>query len=213
MIANLALVLIMLCNFDLLGATRLHHLIRTMAFQGLLLSLLPLLVPHDEPWFRLGALVAGTIFVKCYFIPSSLLRALERVRIRLEVEPYISPMTSLFLCGLGTFGAISVANVLPLMPDHAGTLIVPASLSTVFTGFLLLVSRRKAITQVVGYVVLENGIYLFGLLLLGSMPVAIETGVLLDLLAGILVMGVIINHIQREFSSLDVGRLSALKEE
>ena len=80
------------------------------------------------------------------------------------------------------------------------------------TGFLVLTTRRKAITQVVGYLVLENGIFIMGLCLLEAMPFLVESGVLLDLFVGIFVMGIIINHIHREFASLDTGRLSALKD-
>ena len=86
----------------------------------------------------------------------------------------------------------------------------PASLATLFSGFLGLTTRRKAISQVTGYLVLENGIYVFGLLLYQSMIV--EVGILLDLLVGIFVMGIVLNHIQREFSSLDTERLSRLRE-
>ena len=85
---------------------------------------------------------------------------------------------------------------------------MPASLATVLTGFLLLTTRSKAITQVIGYLVLENGIFIFGLLLLEAMPFLVEIGVLLDLFVGIFVMGIIINHINREFASLDTRRLA-----
>ena len=77
---------------------------------------------------------------------------------------------------------------------------------------LILTTRRKAITQVVGYLVLENGIFVMGLALLEAMPLLVEAGVLLDLFVGIFVMGIIINHISREFSSMDTARLSSLKE-
>jgi len=73
--------------------------------------------------------------------------------------------------------------------------------------------RRKAISQVLGYLLMENGIFIFGLLLADAMPVMVEAGALLDLLVGIFVMGIVINHISREFSSIDTSRLSALREE
>ncbi|HEU4428038.1 MAG TPA: hydrogenase, partial [Myxococcota bacterium] len=72
--------------------------------------------------------------------------------------------------------------------------------------------RRKAITQVVGYLVLENGIFLMGLTLHEAMPLLVELGVLLDLLVGVFVIGIVLNHINREFSSLDVTRLDTLRE-
>ena len=89
---------------------------------------------------------------------------------------------------------------------------MPTSLATLFTGFLLLISRRKAITQVVGYLILENGIFIFGILLAEAMPLMVEAGVLLDLLVGVFVMGIVIGQINREFSTLDTEQLSALKE-
>ncbi len=90
---------------------------------------------------------------------------------------------------------------------------VPAAAATLMSGFLVLMGRRKAISQVLGYLLMENGIFLFGLLLADAMPVMVEAGALLDLLVGIFVMGIVINHISREFSSIDTSRLSALREE
>ena len=91
-------------------------------------------------------------------------------------------------------------------------IIVPllAALATLLAGFLVLTTRRKAISQVTGYLMLENGIYVFGLLLYQAM--AVEVGVLLDLVVGIFVIGIVLNHIQREFASLDTERLSRLRE-
>jgi hydrogenase-4 component E len=85
-------------------------------------------------------------------------------------------------------------------------------LGAVATGFILLITRYKAITQVIGYLVLENGIFIFGLLLVESMPLVVEMGVLLDLFVGIFVICIIVNHINRAFSSLDTRQLANLKE-
>ena len=85
-------------------------------------------------------------------------------------------------------------------------------LATVWTGFLMLTTRKKAIMQVVGYLILENGIFLFGLLLLEAMPFLVEVGVLLDLFTGVFVMGIAIFHINREFSSISTEHLTGLKE-
>jgi hydrogenase-4 component E len=91
-------------------------------------------------------------------------------------------------------------------------LLIPASLATVAAGFIQLTTRRKAISQVLGYLVLENGIFVFGLLLVEAMPFLVEAGVLLDLFVGIFVLSIIIHHINREFASLDTRRMSLLKE-
>jgi hydrogenase-4 component E len=113
------------------------------------------------------------------------------------------------LGALATGLSLVFAQSLPLAREHAGALLVPASLATVLTGFLVLCTRRKAITQVVGYLTLENGIFVFGLALLDAIPYLVEAGVLLDLFVLILVMGIILDHITREFASSE--QLTALR--
>jgi len=139
-------------------------------------------------------------------------RALRDAAIRREIEPYVGYVTSIILGAVATGVAILFADRLPLAPQHRGSLLVPASLATVLTGFLILTTRKKAITQVVGYLVLENGIFIMGLTLHDALPSLVEVGVLLDLLVAIFVIGIVINHIRREFASLDVAQLDTLKE-
>jgi len=97
------------------------------------------------------------------------------------VEPYIGYGASIVICAVGTAMSLMLAHTLPLEPGTAHPLLVPAGLATLFTGCLLLVSRKKALTQVVGYLVLENGIFLFSLMLVQEMPLLVEAGILLDL--------------------------------
>ena len=208
-IADSILTLVLLTNFFILGTSYLRSAIRGVALQGLLLGILPLFVESDAT-LRLVALVTATTLVKAVVIPGLLLKALRDVHIRHEVEPYLGFVPTLFLCAIGTALALLFADMLPLAREDRIGLFVPASLATLFSGFLCLTTRRKALTQVTGYLVLENGIYIFSLLLYQSMIV--EVGILLDLLVGIFVMGIVINHIQREFSSIDTERLSHLRE-
>jgi hydrogenase-4 component E len=90
-------------------------------------------------------------------------------------------------------------------------LVVPAALFTVLTGVFLIVARRKALTQCLGYLVLENGIYGFGMTAVGDVPALVELGVLLDAFVAVLVMAVAIYHIQEEFEHLDTDQLDTLK--
>ena len=205
------LVVVLLLNLFVLGTSRLRAVINAAAWQGGVLGLLTLLV-HHEIHVQTVAVAAGAILIKGIVIPFLLMRAMRDAAIRREVEPFIGFIPSLFLGAIGTALALLFSDMLPLAPEHEGSLLVPSSLATVFTGFLVLTTRRKAITQVVGYLLLENGIFIMGLCLLDAMPFLVEVGVLLDLFVGIFVMGIIINHISREFASLDVGRLSSLKE-
>jgi hydrogenase-4 component E len=177
----------------------------------MLLGVLPLFV-HPEIGARGGLLVVGTIAIKGFVIPYFLFRAMREANIQHEVKPLVNYMSSLLLGAVGTGLAMVFAHTLPLAEEHAELLLVPASLSTVWTGFLMLTTRRKAIMQVLGYLLLENGIFLFGLLLLEAMPLLVEIGVLLDLFTGVFVMGIIIFHINREFDSVSTDYLSELKE-
>jgi len=208
---NAILVLVMTLNLAALGVGRIEAIIRIVALQGALLALLPLLA-HDPASAAAGAAALSAAALKGIAIPAILRRALRDLKIKREVEPLIGLQTSVLLGALAAGAALLVADRLPLAEAHVGTLFVPASLATVLTGFLLLTSRFKALSQVMGYLVLENGIYLFGLLLVDAMPLAIEMGILLDLFVGLFVIGIIVHHINQAFSSTDTRRLSALKE-
>lgn len=205
------LVLVVLLNFFTLGSSRVSAVIRATGTQGVLLASLPFLV-HEHLSTHVVIAGLGTLAVKGIALPWMLMRAMRDVTIRREVEPLIGFTTSLLLGGAGTGLALLFSGGLPLAPEHAESRLVPAAFATVFTGFLILTTRRKAITQIVGYLILENGIFLFGLLLLDALPVMVELGVLLDLMVGVFVMGIVLHHIQRTFSTIDTARFSTLKE-
>lgn len=206
------LIVALALNFVALGVSRIRGLINAVALQGILLGLLPLFIPHHDITLRSILLIVVTIGLKGFVIPTFLVRAIREADIQHEVRPIVSYMGSLLLGAVGTGLALVFSYTLPLARQDTDMLIVPASLATVWTGFLLLTARRKAITQVLGYLVLENGIFLFGLLLLEAMPFLVEVGVLLDLFTGVFVMGIIIHHISREFASISTEYLTELKE-
>jgi len=205
------LVVIFLLNFVLVGLSRLQAVVYTVAIQGVIVGLWPL-VMHDHISVRLLALVALTVFLKGWLIPQMIFYAMREVEIQREIQPYLGFVSSLILEVVGTGVALAFAASLPLAPEHLHAMVVPAAFATVFTGFLLLTTRRRAITQVIGYLTLENGILLFGLLLLEAMPLLVEVGVLLDLFVAIFVMRIILNHVSREFASESTEYLSALKD-
>ena len=146
---DLLLVMVLLLNFFMLGTSRVHGVIQCAAAQGVLLGVL-LVVVHGDVGVRTVALAAVAIGLKAVLIPGMLRRAMRQGAIRREVEPLVSLVSSLVLAAAGTGLAILLADRLPLAPEHADSLVVHASLATVLTGFLVLTTRRKAITQVVG---------------------------------------------------------------
>jgi hydrogenase-4 component E len=205
------LIVALALNFVALGVSRIRAVINAVALQGILLGSLPFLVhPHFE--LQVVFLVAVTVLLKGVAFPALLVRAMREADIQHEVRPVVSFMTSLLLGAVGTALAMVFARSLPLAGEHTDWFLVPASLATVWTGFLMLTTRKKAIMQVLGYLLLENGIFLFGLLLLEAMPFLVEVGVLLDLFTVVFVMGIIIHHISREFASMSTEHLTTLKE-
>ena len=205
------LVLVLLLNFVALGASRLRTLIQAVAFQGMLLGIL-IILAHGSFMLWVLLMAGATVALKGVMIPRMLFHAIREVVIRREVEPIVGFVASLFLGAVGTALALLFAKTLPIAHEPVSSLVVPASLSTVLTGFLVLTTRSKAITQVVGYLILENGVFIFGLLLMEAIPFMVELGVLLDLFVAIFVMGIIIHKISREFSSVSTSMLSELKE-
>jgi len=205
------LLLVLLANFAVLAASRLTFTIRATAFQGVLLGLLPLTI--YPPWLVENLLLAGgTLLVKGLLLPNVLLWAMREAAVRREVEPSLGPLSSV-VAGVVALGlSLALTNHLPALDPHLPRLLVATSLTTVLSGFIVLMTRRKAMTQVVGYLMLENGVYVFGMLLAGRVPLLVELGVLLDLLVGVFIMGLVVFHMNRELESLDSTRLSELRE-
>jgi len=213
---GLVFVLVVVLDLLVLASSRLRGAIRTVAFQGAVLALLPLLLSTpsagEHRVVHMVALAVGALVVKGLLIPGMMLWAMREAAIRREVEPIVGFVPSLVLGALGVAAAFTFSGALPLPAPELHPLLVPTSLSTVWTGLLLVVSRRKAVAQVLGFLVVENGVFVFGVLLSGFMPLMVEAGVLLDLLAATFVMGIVIFHINREFASLDTRRLTSLRD-
>lgn len=207
---NLLIGLALGMNLLALASGRLPSLIRSAAGQGVILGILPLVLGHHS-WLTLGFALC-TVLVKGILIPGLLRRALRTSHMEREIRPIIGFIPSLLLGAGATIASVGLADTMPLLPRHAGSLLAAGAFATLFTGFLLLIGRAKAIAQVCGYLILENGIFLFGLLLIGSTPLIVEAGILLDLTVAVFVIGIIVDRIQREFDTLDTRELTALKE-
>lgn len=197
-------------NLLALGSSRLPSLIRAMSVQGMVLGIMPLVLERID--WGVGLVALATVAGKGFLIPSLLRRAMRAANIEREIDPFIGFVPSLLLGAGGTIAAVALARALPLLPEHVGSLLVPGALASVLTGFVLLIGRSKAISQVCGYLILENGIYLFGLLLIHATPLMVEAGILLDVTVGVFVIGIIVDRIQRAFDSLDTRKLTVLRE-
>ncbi len=211
--AETVLILIVLTNLRLLGASRLGASIRTVAVQGILLGALALLAHGAAPTWGAVAMAVIGMALKGGVFPWLLFRALRQADVQREVEPFVGPIPSL-LAGIASFGiAFWLSRRLPLPGGGEGlSLLVAVALFSILAGLFLIVARKKAITQVLGFLVMENGIYAFGVGLVRESPVLVELGVLLDVFVAVFVMGIIIFHINREFEHMDTDELATLKD-
>ncbi len=206
------MVLLVFTNLRLLGLSRLNASIRTVAAQGVLVGFVALAANTGHWSARILLIAAVGIALKGVVFPLLLFRALRAVKIRREVEPFLGYTPSV-LAGVAAFLiSLWVAARLPFPGRPVSDLIVPTAFSILLVGLLLIVSRKKALSQALGYLVFENGIYVFGVGIAYEAPALVEMGILLDVFVAVFVMGIIVFHIAREFDSIDTTRLATLRE-
>jgi len=211
MMTDLILVLVVLTNLKLLGSSRLGASIRVVAAQGVMLGLLPVLAHVHELSLHFAALAVGTVALKGVVFPWLLFRALREAEVTREVEPYVGYITSI-LIGLAALAAsFWLGGRLPVSTVEPSSLLVPSALFSILAGLFLIVARKRAVNQVLGFLVLENGIYTFGVGIVAETPFLVELGVLLDAFVAVFVMGIAVYHINREFDHIEVDRLDRLK--
>ncbi len=201
----------LLTCFALLGTSRIGACIRWLSVQGILFGMVPIIMHDEGLTLRVILLAGGNIALKGIIFPWLLLRLRARANYNREVEPFIGFVASILFGILAL--ALSVWLALELKPAlrQAPFLMLESSIFLIFIGLFLIISRRKALMQVIGYLVLENGIFVFGFITAVRTPVLVELGVLLDAFVAVFVMGIAIFHINREFGSMDVDQLTALK--
>jgi hydrogenase-4 component E len=206
-----ATVLILLSNLAMLGLGELGACVRLVAAQGVLLGIFTLIVEADALTARLLAIAVISIAVKGYVFPYFLFRGMRAADIQREVEPSVGYVSSIIGGLMMLAASMWIAARIPLPLVTQSFFPVSVALSTIFTGLFLVISRRKALSQVIGYLVFEGGIYMFGITAVGEIPFLVEFGVLLDAFVAVFVMGIAVNHIKREFDHIDADQLSSLK--
>jgi hydrogenase-4 component E len=205
------LALVLLSVLISFGSSRLPMLIRVLAFQGIVVSIVPLFIGHD---LTAGSIVfAGvTLIIRGVLIPLFIYLAIKKAAIRREVEPIVgyhaSMLAGLVLIVAATF--VSPKFNLPQTSDNA--LLLPTAITLLVAGMFLLMARRNAIAMVVGYIMMENGIYLVGTSFTVRAHHIVEFGILLDVLAGVMIMAIILQNINQAFDDVDTALLRTLKE-
>lgn len=211
------LIFVVLTNLMLLGTSRRRSCIRMVAAQGILLGILPLQIDPEHGLTPSAIILAlASIVLKGMVFPKLLLKAERTAGVKREFQPIIGYSLSIVLGIMFLAFSMWLGSRLKLPAELAATagaqLAVPVSLYSILIGMLLIISRNKALTQVLGYLVMENGIYIFGVTFVREQPWLVETGILLDVFVAVFVMGIAIFHISREFDHMDVDQLSVLKD-
>ena len=206
------LICIVLTSFVLVGASRLGTCIRVVALQGVLLGVLTLAAAESVLSLRAPLLALTIVGLKGAAFPWLLSRAVRDADVRREIEPFVGYKVSLLLATLALAASLWLGARLPRPNPAMSALVVPVALFTIQVGLFIIISRKKALTQVLGYLVMENGIYAFGVGAVEGTPMLLELAVLLDLLVAVFVMGITLFHIRREFNHIDTDQLVALRD-
>lgn len=213
-LSEILLALFLLTNLLLAGTGRLPHAVRLVAAQGWMIGLLPLMLwnwpENGAPGARLWIISAVNACVKGLLLPMLLMYAVRRVHAKREVEPLVTFRVSQLIVFLLSVASFAVGKLLHIHQTIASELAIPVALTTMGSGLFILCSRRKAITQVLGFLVFENGISVFGAGILLEYGIVVELGILLDVFVLVFVLGIAIHQISRTFSSLDTDKMNRL---
>lgn len=204
--------LMLFTSFLLLAQTRLLTLIHIFALQGALLCATTLVIAFTYGRHHLLISAALTLGLKVFFIPTQLQKLVTRLDIKREVE--VVGNSTLIMLGGAALVLFSYYAVLPIreLSMLATRNTIAISLAIILLGMLLIISRRKAIVQVVGFMCMENGLMFAAVAATHGMPMVVEMGVALDVLVAAILFGIFFFQIRTEFGSLDVDKLNRLKE-
>jgi len=197
--------------FLLIARRDLRGQVRLFAAQSFFVSILALVIAVFSSSAELFAVGLGLALLKVFIIPAILNRAVSRIGLQRSVAPYLGTPAALLVSGVLVATAfyvmapITASNPLPTADA------VPIAFSGVLIGAFITVIRRRALTQILGFLMLENGIFLLALLVTYGVPFIVEIGVFLDVLVAVLIMEVFIYRIKENFDSIEVGEMGRLK--
>jgi hydrogenase-4 component E len=193
------------------AARRLDTAAWLLVVQGFVLGATAFAIAYATGAAHVYAAAVLTVAIKAVIIPAILFRVLRAVRVRREVDLALSTRVALLVAVgavLVAYRATGTLNLPGAVPSqHA----LPVAVSLMLIGLGLMIGRRKALSQVAGLIIMENGVYLAALVATLGLPVAVELGVFFDLLIGVVLLGVFAYRINQTFDSLNIDRLRALR--
>lgn len=206
--------MILVTAFLIVSSRSLTFYVRLFSLQSFFLALVALLVAigYGEMHILIAAIL--TIIVKVVAIPFVLTKITDAIKVRKEIDFTINVTVSLLICGGLVIVADSVAQ--PILSAHSGSTpgvsrVLPASIAMIMIGMFIMISRKKALTQLIGLLTMENGLFLAGLAITYGMPMIVEVGIFFDILMAALILGVFMFRINRTFESISMDTLRSLR--
>jgi hydrogenase-4 component E len=184
--------------------------VKVLSLQGILLFAIVFLQLEEINTLNLIFILLETVIFKAIVVPLFINHILKRNKITREAEPFLPHFVSLIIVTVIVFITILLSN--SIIETHLDKMFFVVALSTIFTGLYIIASRRKIITHVMGYLVIENGVFVLSLAVGNEMPMLVNLGIMLDIFASVLILGVFLNKIGDVFKDIDVDQLSHLKD-
>jgi len=191
-------------------AHRLLTYIKILALQGVLLFGIAFIELIEINAANLTFVLLETIVIKAIAIPLFLSYVMKRNRITRDAEPFLPNFVSLIIITLIIIATFILSNAID--DSRISKIYFVVALSTLFTGLYIIVTRHKIITHVMGYLVIENGVFILSLALGNEMPVLVNLGILLDVFASVFLLGIFVNRVGDVLKDVDVDQLKSLKD-
>ena len=207
---HVLLITFLITLFYMAIANRLMTYIKVLALQGVILFFVVFLQLSEINTLNLVLIMLETIVFKSLAVPLFLSHLLKRNNITREAEPFLPNFVSLVITTFIVVITILISNT--IKDDNLDKIFFVVALSTLFFGLYLIATRRKIITHVMGYMVIENGVFVLSLAVGNEMPMLVNLGIMLDIFASVLILGIFLNKIGDVFKNVSVDQLSNLKD-
>lgn len=210
---NLGAALLLLSSFAMLSQRRILSLVNLFALQGAVLSVSTAIVAHTSGAQHLYLSAALSLVLKVALLPWILHRLIARLNVRWDTETQLNIPTTMLVGILVVVFAFALAQPIAQLSSAVTRSTLGIALAVVLLSFLMMITRRKAISQVIGFLAMENGLFFAATSATYGMPMVVELGVALDVLVGTLILGVFFFQIREQFDSLDLQHLERLRED
>ena len=210
---NLGAALLLLSSFAMLSQRRILSLVNLFALQGAVLSVSTVIVAHTSGATHLYASAALSLILKVVVLPWILHRLITRLNVRWDTETQLNIPATMLIGIVVVVFAFALAQPIAQLSSAVTRSTLGIALAVVLLSFLMMITRRKAVSQVIGFLAMENGLFFAATSATYGMPMVVELGVALDVLVGTLILGVFFFQIREQFDSLDLRHMERLKED